>query len=393
MMDRFKTLGFATVLGALATGASAGEYMKVTTDQGVIISQLYYQAAPITVQRIRDIVANGEWDADKKAFFHRSIKNFVVQGGAFGINGSTAKYDLNNTWSNIPNEAGDFSQNIRSNIFGTMAMARFATDNSPSASNQFFYNLTDNSFLDYKDQAGKVGFTVFGFVVNGIENATAINQNTTHNFGRKHLTPNFGTLVDEQDFADIVKRDGEKAFIRDNYAFDEEGGYFFKYDAFSGFPKNTLFRFYPEGDPRAEADFDFTAPPVTNNFKWDVKAVTVNTPMSTTPMSPTFDGNDKDLEDSDFVTFSVEIYTTLDGDTDGDGKVDLQDMFNLRNNYQTGRNLGDTNGDGVVDEVDLLRIRKAFGKNQSSVSTAAIPEPSSIGLLLLAGAWQIRRKK
>jgi cyclophilin family peptidyl-prolyl cis-trans isomerase len=69
----------------------------------------------------------------------------------------------------IKNEANNGLKNVR----GTIAMAR--TFEPHSASSQFFINLVDNEFLNFKseDMSGW-GYTVFGKVVTGMDVVDAI---------------------------------------------------------------------------------------------------------------------------------------------------------------------------------------------------------------------------
>jgi hypothetical protein len=60
----------------------------------------------------------------------------------------------------------------------------------------------------------------------------------------------------------------------------------------------------------------------------------------------------------------------LDGDTNGDGVVDLTDLNNVRNNFG-GAGVGDTNGDGIVDLVDLNAVRNNFGAGSAPPITSA----------------------
>ncbi len=68
------------------------------------------------------------------------------------------------------------------------------------------------------------------------------------------------------------------------------------------------------------------------------------------------------------------------GDTNSDGKVDLEDLNNVRNNFG-GLGLGDTNDDGLVDLDDLNAVRNNFGLAAAN----PVPEPPSL-VLLAAGA-------
>ncbi len=79
------------------------------------------------------------------------------------------------------------------------------------------------------------------------------------------------------------------------------------------------------------------------------------------------------------------------GDTNDDGKVDLNDLNNVRNNFG-GAGVGDTDGDNDVDLDDLNNVRNNFGAGGSQ----SVPEPQAMVLLALGatafGAWRVRRK-
>ena len=101
-------------------------------------------------------------------FFHRSVPNFVIQGGGFlgTVNGSGGAQPISvSTFPTVQNEP--FISNIR----GTIAMAKLGSDPN-SATSQWFINLADNSAnLDVQNG----GFTVFGHVTgNGMSVADAI---------------------------------------------------------------------------------------------------------------------------------------------------------------------------------------------------------------------------
>jgi len=108
------------------------------------------QGAPGTVANFINYVEDGDY---VNSIIHRSVPNFVVQGGGFVIDESLAIEPVP-TDDPIENE---FSPE-RSNVEGTIAMAKLGGD-PDSATSQWFFNLADNS-ENLDNQNG--GFTVFG---------------------------------------------------------------------------------------------------------------------------------------------------------------------------------------------------------------------------------------
>jgi peptidyl-prolyl cis-trans isomerase A (cyclophilin A) len=124
-----------------------GEINVVLFDQGG-------QGAPITVDNFLNYVNDGDYI---NTIIHRSIPNFIIQGGGFTVNNLT----VNDVPADAP-IANEFSPN-RSNTRGTIAMAKLG-NNPNSATNQWFFNL-DNNSANLDNQNG--GFTVFGEVLPG----------------------------------------------------------------------------------------------------------------------------------------------------------------------------------------------------------------------------------
>jgi peptidyl-prolyl cis-trans isomerase B (cyclophilin B) len=86
----------------------------------------------------------------------------MIQGGGMDESFSSKK-----TKEPIENEA----KTAKSNRRGTIAMAR--TNAPHSATAQFFINVVDNPFLDYKDENNQ-GYCVFGEVTSGMDIVDAI---------------------------------------------------------------------------------------------------------------------------------------------------------------------------------------------------------------------------
>ena len=123
-----------------------------TIGNGTINVVLFDQTgigAPLTVQNFQSYVSVSSYT---NSFIHRSIPGFIVQGGGYTYNNST----LGQIPANSPVQ-NEFSPN-RSNLRGTIAMAKLGNDPN-SATNQWFFNLADNS-TNLDNQNG--GFTVFG---------------------------------------------------------------------------------------------------------------------------------------------------------------------------------------------------------------------------------------
>lgn len=130
--------------------------VEMKTNVGNIVLELYPDKAPKTVENFLQYVDDGFFS---KTIFHRVIAGFMIQGGGF----DTA-LNQKPTRAPIRNEAA----NDLKNEPGTIAMAR--TSDPHSASAQFFINVADNKFLNFKapNQSG-YGYAVFGKVISGMD--------------------------------------------------------------------------------------------------------------------------------------------------------------------------------------------------------------------------------
>ena len=128
--------------------------VKLTTNKGEIVLEINDEKAPITAENFLEYVKQGFYGG---TIFHRVIPGFMIQGGGFDEN-----MKEKSNMDPIKNEADNGLLNER----GSIAMAR--TNDPHSATSQFFINLADNDFLNYRNTANP-GYAVFGKVVDGMD--------------------------------------------------------------------------------------------------------------------------------------------------------------------------------------------------------------------------------
>ncbi len=128
----------------------------IETSMGSITLELDDTKAPVTVKNFIDYAKAGHYDG---TIFHRVIDGFMIQGGGF-----TPAMEQKKTRDPIKNEATNGLSNAR----GTIAMAR--TSVVDSATSQFFINLVDNAFLNFRAPTPQYyGYAVFGKVTEGMD--------------------------------------------------------------------------------------------------------------------------------------------------------------------------------------------------------------------------------
>ena len=143
---------------------------------GTIRLSLDDEKAPATVANFVRYAAEGHYDG---TIFHRVIDGFMIQGGGF-----TRDMNQKKTHEPVRNEAMNGLKNRR----GTVAMAR--TMVVDSATSQFFINLVDNDFLDFRSPTPQgFGYAVFGKVVSGMEVVDAIAKVKTGSAGPHQNVP------------------------------------------------------------------------------------------------------------------------------------------------------------------------------------------------------------
>ncbi len=130
----------------------SGPIAQFRTVLGDFNVELFAEDTPVTVDNFLAYADVGHYDG---VIFHRLVKDFVLQGGGF-----TADAPPFYVYESLP-IVNEFKH---SNVRGTIAMAKLSTG-PDTATNQWFFNLADNSgdpaYLDTQNG----GFTVFGRVM------------------------------------------------------------------------------------------------------------------------------------------------------------------------------------------------------------------------------------
>ncbi|MCA9782333.1 MAG: peptidylprolyl isomerase [Calditrichaeota bacterium] len=154
-------LAGVTLLGLFTWGTleskTPDDRFVIKTTMGDITVQLDRGKAPLSTENFARYANDGFYDS---TLFHRVMSNFMIQGGGF-----TADMKQKTTRSPIANEAPNGLGNTR----GTIAMAR--TNDINSATSQFFINVVDNDFLNFRDSTDtrSFGYAVFGKVEAGMD--------------------------------------------------------------------------------------------------------------------------------------------------------------------------------------------------------------------------------
>jgi cyclophilin family peptidyl-prolyl cis-trans isomerase len=178
-----RALPVALLVCLLAPAAHAADRLSahprvaLETSEGSIKLELETKQAPLTVAHFLELVDAGYYDG---LVFHRVIPGFMIQGGGYTPGLEERKDEVT-----LPNESG----NALSNLRGTIAMAR--TDDPHSANSQFFINVADNPRLDpQKDPVkGRWGYTVFGYVIEGMDVVDQIAATATSPQGEHENAP------------------------------------------------------------------------------------------------------------------------------------------------------------------------------------------------------------
>ena len=161
-----------------ATDSKSGDAMtnpdmprvRLVTNMGDIVIELDQASAPKTVENFLSYVNDDFYNG---TIFHRVIDGFMIQGGGF-----TQDFQKKPTRAPIQNEANNGLKNVR----GTVAMARTPPPHTATA--QFFINVVNNDFLNYRSPTARGwGYAVFGKIVEGMDVVDAIRRTPTGSGG------------------------------------------------------------------------------------------------------------------------------------------------------------------------------------------------------------------
>ena len=150
--------------------------VKLTTSMGAITIELDKAKAPVSSENFVKYVESGHYNG---TIFHRVIDGFMVQGGGF-----TKDMQQKPVLAPIKNEAAN---GLKNDMY-TLAMARTGVRDSATA--QFFINVKQNDFLNYRDESPQGwGYAVFGKVVEGQDVVDKIRKVPTGNAGMHQNVP------------------------------------------------------------------------------------------------------------------------------------------------------------------------------------------------------------
>lgn len=154
----------------------------LNTNMGAITVELDTEHAPVSAANFLSYAKDGTYN---NTIFHRVINGFMIQGGGF-----EPSMKQKPTKAPIKNEAN----NGLKNTTGTLAMAR--TSDPHSATDQFFINVADNDFLNFKSETPQGwGYAVFGKVTDGMDVVNKIKAVKTGTSGFHQDVPKEDVII------------------------------------------------------------------------------------------------------------------------------------------------------------------------------------------------------
>ena len=172
-MNNFLTKIIFILLLITNQSISEENIMILKLKDGDVKIELFPDVAPNHVKRIKELADQGKYDS---VVFHRVIDGFMAQTGDVRFGNSNSKdFDLRRAGmggSDLPDLNQEF--NDLPHDRGTLSMARSSDPNS--ANSQFFICFKPAPFLDKQ-------YTVFGKVIEGMENVDKIKRGDENNNG------------------------------------------------------------------------------------------------------------------------------------------------------------------------------------------------------------------
>ena len=128
-----------TIVITMVVNKAHSEYItQIDIQQASTVNRVYIKLlehdAPLTVDNFRNYVNDGDYI---NSFFHRSVSDFIVQGGGFTfdstLNDGSFTYDAVNDiypggLQEVPKDAPVINEFGNSNLRGTLAMAKIAAN-------------------------------------------------------------------------------------------------------------------------------------------------------------------------------------------------------------------------------------------------------------------------
>ena len=350
---RFGILALVAVI--VAPSLVCATIVRFDTVLGTFDIRLFDIATPLSVANLLNYVNDGDYD---DSFIHRSLTQFVIQGGGFTFESNEVGLGSVPTDDPVMNEPGI------SNIRGSISFAKqgpmpgLPPDETTinSATSGWFVSLNHNT-ANLDNQNG--GFTVFGIVLgDGMAVVDAIAALPRINASGGDPQGVFANLP-VRDFA---------------------GGTIFKENL--AIINNVAVVAYPDGD------YNFDG--VVNGADLEVweddygRLVFVGGDFND---DKEIDGSDLAIWEDGYGKFNSLLgmfanYT--DGDTDGDADVDGDDFLNWQRGFGGTTDVAaDGDGSSQISGDDFLLWQRNYGASMSPPPVIGIPEPTTLVLLLI----------
>ena len=317
--------------------------MRFDTVLGNIDVRLFHTATPQSTDNFTDNYANiGRYD---DTFVHRSVSNFVIQGGGFFLDPDIFSATHVTTTTPVVNEPGI------SNIRTTLSMAKVGGDPN-SATSEWFFSFNHNT-QNLDNQNG--GFTVFGAVVgSGMSVVDAIAALPTINAGGA--------------FTNIPVLDLDKVIMQQNIFSDD-----------AVLINSVSVIGLPDGDYTFDGTVD-----VADLAIWQADYGRLKFIGGDFNDDTEMDSDDLLIWESNFGAGTGAINYTH-GDSNGDRSVNGGDFLDWQRGYNhTVDAAADGNGDAQINGTDFLAWQRSFAVTLALSAATTIPEPSSLVLLCLA---------